>query len=202
MSDDFAKGFITILGNFDFEKERKRPKSFKVIFKKLADDISSYASEVLDPLFVDKGKYKETIYDWEYEIQNNLDQFKEEIFKKSWVYDLEDNNTCHGNEDNCPITEEMNKNEQKKLCKNCFEEIKEDWCNSYKRGIDIAIEYFKTYFKTSNIRKEYLTIITPNQKNQTDNNTINDLEVDLDLLIKSIPKPKRISKQTILKEYK
>ncbi len=46
-------------------KEREKGKSVKEILKNLARDISQYASEMLDPLFVDKGRYKETIYDWE-----------------------------------------------------------------------------------------------------------------------------------------
>ena len=142
-------------------KEKKRPKSIKEILQNLSDKISQYCSEVLDPLFVDKGKYKQTIHDWKYNLQNNLDQFKEELFKSSWLYDLDDDGTCHKGEPDksCEYPEDWDYKKQGSpdCCKKCFEEVKEEWCNDYKRGIDISIEYFKTYFKISNIRKEYLT---------------------------------------------
>jgi len=120
---------------------------------------------VLNPLFVNTGKPKETIYDWEYNLQNNLEQFKEEIIKLSVPYNLEDDNTCLEYDD-CPITKEMKEEERRRLCKKCFEDYKENWCNEYKRAIDIAIGYFKIYFKTSKIRKDY-TII-PIKQNKID----------------------------------
>lgn len=143
-------------------EEKKRPKSVKEILKNLIDDIDQYSSEILDPLFLDKDpRYKQTFKDWEYGLQNNLDKFIKEIYEESIPYNLEDEETCSGDEDNCPITKEMEEKEWKKLCKKCFEEYKKSWCNQYKRSIDIGIEYLKAYIKSSPkhnnpLRKEYI----------------------------------------------
>lgn len=142
------------------KKERERPKPISEVLNRLIEDIDQYATGVLDIFFVETDSgYKETIQDWRNNFEE-LAELKEELYKKSWQYDLEDDGTCHGDRDKCPITEGMEEKEWKKLCKKCFEDTKEEWGNSYKRAIDIGFSYLKTYLEATPkhykpLRKEY-----------------------------------------------
>jgi hypothetical protein len=162
------------------KKERERPKPISEVLNRLVEDIDQYATEVLDKFFVETdSRYKETVEDW----GNNFEEIaglKEELYKKAWHYDLDDDGTCHGDRESCPITEGMEEREWKKWCKECFERTKEEWSNSYKRSIDIGFAYLRAYLEATPkhyapLRKGYNSkmVKTNNKGKQTRKKTSN-----------------------------
>lgn len=125
------------------KKERERPKPMIEILKDLIDDITGYCLEILDVFFIDTNpEIKQTFADW----NDNFEELKEEI-KNSWKYNSLEEECTYNN--NCPITEEMEEKERKKLCKKCFEEDKKEWYNMYKRSVDIGFAYLRAYLEAT-----------------------------------------------------
>jgi len=145
--------------NKKMKKERERPRPISEVLNHLIEDIDQYCREILDEYFVETNpKYKKTIKDWNHDFEG-LKELKKEIYKTSWQYDLEDDGSCMGDDENCHWTEEMGE-DGRKLCKKCFEETKKRWRNSYKRAIDIGFVYLRAYLETTPkyyklLREEY-----------------------------------------------
>jgi len=143
-----------------WKKERERPKQMSEVFNNIIEDICQYCGGILDTYFTETDpKFKETFADWDDNFEE-LAELKEEIHKKSWQYNLEDDGCCCGEDKDCLWSEEMEEEERRKLCKKCFEKWKEDCNNSYKRSIDIGFAYIRAYLEATPkyykpLRKEY-----------------------------------------------
>ncbi len=157
--DELLKEIFSKEGQERSRKERERPRPMSEVLNNIIKDIAQYCSEVLDSYFIETdSRYKHTFKDWNDNFEE-LTELKEEIFKRSWQYNLEDDGTCHGDPDNCP-DENYEYEVSQEVCPKCFEEEKESWCNSYKRSIDIGFAYIRAYLEATPkyykpLRKEY-----------------------------------------------